>query len=59
MGKRVRPKGGVKGARWAKGQSCVSNPTKNKHRAKAKPMFGQQFSPHNPNTGIGFFYSLG
>ena len=44
MGKRVRPKGGAKVARWAKGQSCVSNPTKNKHRAKAKPMFGQHFS---------------
>jgi len=44
MGKRVRPKGGAKAARWAKGQSCVSNPTKNKHRAKAKPMFGQHFS---------------
>ena len=35
---RVRPKAG-KAAKWGKGQSCVSNPSTTKHRAKAKNMY--------------------
>jgi len=47
---RVRPPKGGKAARWGKGQSSSSNPTKNKHRSAAKSRLLQQ---HTGTEGQG------
>jgi len=51
MGKnRVRPKKGQP-ARWLKGQSSTSNPSKDKHRSKAKALYHQSYTSDESGGG--------